>query len=210
MIHIDPATLRKYPIIGILIGLVTTAVVCSLLWSGSGEVRELLAQKAPERVSLHDAVSLRGTRWITVSEGEWHCDQTVTTKRRSTVERWFRGPIESTEVPITGTVEGEVLVASFGGAVDCEARVGSVLTGVVGSKEIFTSRAALRRWSRSGYHAALLHVGASPQTALLLVVGMVAVALLGLGFAAYYFMVMIRSRERHSAPLPTMEPIQPS
>jgi len=209
MIHIDPATLRKYPIIGVLIGVVTTVVVVSLLASGWDEVRELLAQKAPDPVSLHDAVGLHGTRWITVSEGQWHCDQAFTTRRRSTVERWFRGPIESTEVPITGSVEGEVLVANFDGTVKCEERAGSTLTGVVGSTQIFTSRAPLRRWSRGGNRAAILQVGASPQSAMILLVGLAAIALLGIGFAAYYLMLMIRSRERHSAPLPSMEPIQP-
>ena len=210
MFHIDPATLRKYPIIGVLFGLVTAVVVVSLLASGWSEVRELLAQKTPDPVSLHDAVSLHGTRWIKVSEGQWHCDQAFTTRRRSTVERMFRGPIESTEVPITGTVDGEVLVANFDGAVKCEERAGSTLTGVVGSTQIFTSQAALRRWSRGGYHAAILNVGASPQSAMMLLVGLAAVALLGLGFAAYYLRLMIRSRERHSAPLPSMTPIQPS
>src|SRR5262245_3097986 len=133
--HIDHRTLRKYPLLGVFIGLATTAVVVWLLSSGWAEVQALCAQKAPERLPVHDIVNLRGVHWVAVSDGDWHCDAVVTRPRRSNFMRLFMGPVEATEVPITGTSEGEVLVASFGGALDCEAHAGSPLTGVVGSTE---------------------------------------------------------------------------
>jgi hypothetical protein len=209
MVHIDAATLRRHPIIGVLLGGATAIVIGSLLASGWGEVRDLLAQKEPRSVSVHEAVTGRGTRWVTLSEGRWHCEQAVTTERSSIVERWVRGPIETTEVPVTGPVAGEWLVATFDGPVDCARRAGSPLSGVMGSTQIFTSRATQRRWNRSGDRVAVLNVGASPRSALIMLVGLAGVALLGIGFAGHYLMAMLRSRERHAAPH-SMAPIQPS
>jgi hypothetical protein len=210
MMHIDAATLRKYPILGVAIGGASAAFVCYLLWSGLAEARVLLGQKAPDRVSIHEAVNRRGIRWVALTEGQWHCDRALAIERRAGLERWVRGPVETTEVPITGAIEGEVLVASFDGALTCAERVGSPLTGVVGSTEIFTSRGALRRWHRGANRVAVLHVGASPRFALLMLIALVAVAAGGIVFAAYYLGLMLRSRARHSAPLSSSDPIQPS
>ena len=210
MVHIDAATLRKYPVLGVLIGGATAVFLCYLLWSGLDEARVLLGQKAPDPVSLHETVNLRGIRWVTLSEGQWHCDQAITIERRAGLGRWLRGPVETTEVPITGAIEGEVLVASFDGSVKCAERGGSPLTGVVGSTEIFTSRGALRRWRRSGDRVAILHVGASPRFALIMLIGLVAVGVSGIVFAGYYLRLMYRSGSRHSARLPLSDPIQPS
>src|SRR5262245_25958159 len=115
-VHISTATLRKYPILGVAIGVATAGVVAWLLVSGADEARTLLAQKAPEPVSVHEAMNLVGIRWVAVSGGEWHCDRAITIKRRSAIERLALGPVGTTEVPITGTSDGELLVASFGGA----------------------------------------------------------------------------------------------
>src|SRR5262245_45588819 len=130
MFHISPETLRKYPIVGVLIGGATAVVVGYFLQSGLPELRALLGQKTPEPVSVHDVVSRSGVRWVTLAEGQWHCEQAITTRRRSALMRLLRGPIETTQVPITGAVEGEVVVASIGGAMSCVERAGSPLTGV--------------------------------------------------------------------------------
>jgi hypothetical protein len=206
MVHIDAATLRKYPILGVCIGGATAVFLCFLLGSGWSEARVLLGQRAPHPVSLHESVNLRRIRWVTLSEGQWHCEQAVTIDRRPGLERWLRGPVETTEVPITGAMEGEVLVASFDGAMSCAERDGSSLTGVVGSTEIFTSRGALRRWGRDGNRVAILHVGASPRFALIMLIGLVAVAVGGIVFAGYYLTLMLR-RDRHSRPLHSSDPI---
>jgi hypothetical protein len=155
-------------------------------------------------------VNLRGVRWITLSEGQWNCERAIAIERRAGVERWVRGPIETTEVPITGAAEGEVVVASFDGALTCAERAGTSLTGVVGSKEIFTSRAALRRWKRSGGRVAILHVGASPRFALIMLVSLSAIALGGVAFAAFYLSRMLHWGGSPSGPLHSPEPIQPS
>lgn len=210
MLHISPETLRRHPILGVLIGGTTTTVVAWLLLSGFDEARALLQQKSPEPFSLHEIVTARGVRWVTLSEGQWHCEQTVTIARRPGLERWLRGPVETTEVPITAAIEREILVASFDGAVTCAERRGSALTGVVGSTEIFTSRGALRRWGRGGDRVAVLHVGASPRTALVMLLALVAVAVGGLVFAGYYLTLMLRPGDPHTTRLPSMGPIQPS
>jgi hypothetical protein len=210
MVPIDPATLRKYPVLGVIIGGVTAVFLGYLISSGLAEARVLLGQRAPDRVSLHETVNLRGARWITLTEGQWHCDRAITVERRAGLERWVRGPVEATEVPITGAKDGEVLVASFDGAVACAERAGSSLTGVVGSTEIFTSRGALRRWSQSGHRVAILHVGAGPRFALIMLIGLVAIALGGTAFAGYYLALMLRSGRRQSDGLPMSDPIHPS
>ena len=209
MVHVDPALLRRYPIIGVLIGGAAAVFLASLIQSGWAEVRALVVQKTPEPVSLQEATALRGIRWITVSDVQWHCDQSVTIERPPGLERWVRGPIETTEVPITGA-SGGVLVASFDGAVACSERAGAPVTGVVGSTEIFTSRGAHRRWGRGEKHVAILAVGASPRYALTMLGSLAAIALGGFAFAAYYFILMVRLRDRHMPPRPSAEPIQPS
>ena len=198
MVHVDPATLRKHPVLGVVIGGATAVFLCCLIGSGLGEARALLGQRAPDPVSLHETVNLRGVRWVTLAEGRWHCDRAITVERRAGLERWLRGPVETTEVPITGADDGEVLVASFDGSVACAERAGSSLTGVVGSTEIFTSRGVLRRWSRSANRVAILHVGAGPRFALIMLIGLVAVAVGGMVFAGYYLKLMLRSGRRHS------------
>ena len=98
--HIDHRTLRRYPILGVFIGVAITAVVVWLLSTGWSEAQALFAQKAPERLSVHDVVNLRGVHWVTVSEGDWHCDAVVTRSRRSNLMRMLRGPVEASEVPM--------------------------------------------------------------------------------------------------------------
>ena len=121
----------------------------------------------------------------------------------------MRGPVEATEVPITAAIDGDVLVASFEGAVTCSERAGSALTGVVGSTEIFTSRAALRRWHGSANRVAILHVCATPRFALIMLGALLAVAVGGIVFAGYYLRLMLRSRGRQSV-FPLSDPIHPS
>jgi len=51
MVHIDAATLRRHPIIGVVLGGVTAFLMVHLILSGWPEVRDLLGQKAPDRIS---------------------------------------------------------------------------------------------------------------------------------------------------------------
>ena len=209
-VHIDARTLRRHPILGILIGAATAAVIGWLLVSGWAEAQALLSQKAPERLTVHEIVNLRGVHWVAVTDGEWHCEEAITRPRRPGIERWVRGPVESTEVPITGMTEGEILVASFDGALKCEERADSRLTGVVGSRQIFSSSGTLKRWRRHGDPINVLEVGASPQWALIMFVALAAIALGAVVFAGYYFMLMFRANEPRSVPAFSREPIQPN
>lgn len=209
--HIDHRALRRYPILGVFIGVAITAVVVWLLSSGWAEAEALLAQKSPERLPVHDVVNLSGVHWVTISDGDWQCDAVVTRPRRSKLMRLFQGPVEATEVPITGTTEGEVLVATFGGALNCEARAGSPVTGVVGSTQIFSSScSATPRWRKRAERVNVLEVGASPQKALFLIAAMMALAVGGLVFAGYYFMMMYRDSRPTTVPAYSSEPIQPN
>lgn len=210
MIHVDAETLRKYPILGVLLCVAAAVMFCYFLGSGWAETRALLAQKAPDRVSLHEAVSLRHVRWVTVAEGEWHCDRVITIERHAGLMRWLRGPVETTEVPIMGADPGEVVVASFDGAVACGERAGSSLTGVVGSTEVFASHGALRRWGRGGDRVAVLHVGASPRYALAMFLALGALALGAIFFSGYYLRLLLRSGADRPAHLPATEPLHPS
>lgn len=209
--HIDHRTLRRYPILGVFIGVAITVVVVWLLSSGWAEAEALFAQKAPERLSVHEVVNLRGVHWVTVSDGDWRCDAVVTRSRRSKLMQLFQGPVEATEIPITGTTDGEVLVATFGGALNCEGRSGSPITGVVGSTQIFSSScSATPRWRKRAERVNVLEVGASPQKALFLIGAMVALALGGLVFAGYYFTIMYRDGRPTTVPAYSSEPIQPN
>ena len=209
--HVDHRTLRRYPFLGVFIGVAITAVVVWLLSTGWAEAQTLFAQRAPERLSVHDVVNLRGVHWVTVSDGEWHCDAIVTRSRRSNLMRFLLGPVEATEVPITGSADGEVLVATFGGALSCEARAGSPITGVVGSTQIFSSSCtAFPRWRKRAEHVNVIEVGASPQKALGMVVALVALAVGGLVFAGCYFMIMFRDSQPATVPSLSGRPIQPN
>jgi hypothetical protein len=209
VLHIDAATLRRYPILGVILGAATAVVIGCLLKFGMAEARALLAQKAPDLLSVHEITNLGSIRWVRLSEGQWHCERMITTERRSGLERWLRGPVETTEVPITGAVDGEILVACFDGPVSCADRAGSHLTGVVGSTEIFTTRGTLRRWSRGGQPVAVLSVGASPRYALVMLLGLIAVAVCGIVFATYYLRLMLAPGRQHRVPAPSHGPIEP-
>ena len=208
LFHIDYRTLRRYPILGVFIGVAITAVVVWLLSQGWSEAQALCAQKTPERLSAHDVVNLRGVHWVTVTDGDWHCDAAVTRPRRSSLMRLLRGPVEATEVPITDSTDGEILVATFSGALNCDARAGAPITGVVGSTEIFSSSCtALPRWRKHARHVNVLEVGASPQRAMFLIAAMVAVAVGGLLFAGFYFRLMRRDSQPSTVPSLSGKPV---
>ena len=208
MFHVDPETLRRYPIVGVLIGGTAAVFIGWLAWSAQDETRALLAQKSPAPVSIHEALHASSPRWVTIAEGRWQCERTHVVKRTG-LEQWVFGKIENTEVPIHGPIDGEVLVAEFDGAANCAERSGAPLTGVVGSREIFASRGAVRRWSRSGHRVAILHVGADPRRALFMQIAVSAIALLGAGFALYYLRLMLRARDPEPGYRPAADPIQP-
>ena len=213
MIHIDAATLRKYPILGVLIGLAIAIVVAFLLRSGWTEVRTLLAQKAPTAMSLHETVQQTSIRWVTVTDAHWHCEDAITISRQGTIARLMFGAVEVFEVPVTATgdtAHDELLVARFDKAVSCEERAHAPLTGVVRSEEIFGTGGAVRRWSRAGRQVAVMNVDAGPSRALLLVLAMAGVCLFGVLFAAYYLRLMFRSGVRRPVPVHANSPLHPS
>ena len=209
MLHISPETLRRYPLIGVVLGFATAAVIAYLLMTGMTEARQLLAQKAPLAVTLREAVRQSDIRWVTLAQGEWHCDRAVTIERHAGIARWVLGAVESTEIPITDGAGDEVVVACFDGALSCEKRAGAPLTGVIGSTEIFTSRATARRWSRNGDRVVVLNVGASPRYALAMLVGLVAIAILGLGFGTFHLARMLPRTERREVTGAAYVPLEP-
>ena len=70
----------------------------------------------------------------------------------------------------------------------------------------------LERWLRGPVEnrVAVLHVGASPRLALIMLVGLALIAALGIAFAAYCLRLMLRPGGRQLASLPSSAPIQPS
>lgn len=210
MVHVDPATLRKHPVLGVLLGLACAVAFVFVLGSGSNEARALLQQRTPVVLSPHDAVNQKGVRWVTVTGGDRRCESAMTIPRQGVFERWVRGPVASTEVPITTDVERELLVASFDGAVSCAQHADRCLTGVIGSVEVFTSRGAIMRWSGTADRVAVLHVGASPSEALFLFLFLVALLLVAVIFTGYYLRLMLQSRDRERAVPSMSQPIEPS
>ena len=205
MVYIRPAG-RRHPIKGVVLGGATVALLAFLFCASWPEFRALLAQQEPDRISVHDAVHLRSIRWVTV-EGEWHCDQAIAIRRRGRAARSLMGPIRKTEVPITGAVEGEILVGVFKGDAKCAERAGASLTGVVRSSVIFKSRGTLRRWRQGGHRVVVMDVGASPRYALIMLLFLIAVTALAIGVFGYHLRAMLRSG-RQSGRLPAYEPIQ--
>jgi hypothetical protein len=177
--------------------------------SGFTEAQSLLGQKAPAARSLHEAVLEEGIRWVTVSGGDWHCDDAVTIHRRGALERWLRGPVAVVEIPITADGDDELLVARFEKAVSCAERAGRPLTGVIGSHEIFTSRDAARRWRQPGRRVAVLNVDASPTQALVMLLGLGALVLAAALFSGYYLKLMLRPGDRDPAYPPMSRRIEP-
>ena len=210
MIHVDPETLRRYPILGVLLGLVTVVVIGYLIHGARGEMRTLVGQEEPDRLTVSQAVNLGRVRWVTVSDGEWHCAEAAIVERKGTVERWVLGRIDAVEVPLTGERPGELLVARFDGDISCAERSASPLTGVIGSSEIFGVRSSLRRWARPGKaRVEIMSVGSSPTTALLLFLAVSGIFLLGVGFLGYYGRLLLR-RRGPAEPNPSWpQPIEP-
>lgn len=208
MFHIDPATLRRSPILGVLIGLAIGAVVVYFVRSGWPEARALLAQKAPTALSVQEAVNQKGIRWVTVTGGQWHCDHAVTVRRRSTLMRLLMGPVDATEIPITSGGDEGLLVARFEKAASCADRADTPLTGVVGSVELFTSQCVTRSWRQAGKRIAVLNVGASPSKALVMLLWMGALLLGAAVFTGYYLKLMFPSGERYPAPRPLDQPVE--
>ena len=198
MVYIRTANRRGRTIQGVILGGVAVIISVCFILAAWPEVPALLGQKEPDRISVHDAVNLRGIRWVAIADGQWHCAQAITIKRKG---------VRMAEVPITGAIEGEVLVAALHGDPKCAERTGTALTGVVGSKVIFSSRGALRRWGRSWHRVAVIYVGASPRFALIILLVAVAVAVLAIAVFGYHLRDLLRSG-RKSAPLPSYEPIQ--
>ena len=203
MVYI-PTRRRRHPVEGVIAGGAAVVIFGLLFCSTWPEARALLAQKEPDRISVHDAVHLRRVRWVTV-EGQWDCDRAITVGARGLIAQ--AGSIGRTEVPITGAIEGEVLVASFNGDAKCGERAGASLTGVVKSKLMFRPRGTLRRWRQSGQRVVVMDVGASPRLALIMLLALAAVGVLAIGLFWHYVREMLRSGQQ-PAPLPTVEPIQ--
>ena len=209
MAFIDPETLRRYPSIGIVLGVATAAFVVYLLGLGRDEMEVLRRLRAPEAESVHEAVTRGGVRWVTVSGGRWDCDGTITRERRGLIERTLFGRVASMEVPIHGEGPDDLLVARFEDGTPCADRPQSALTGIMGSVEVFTSRDALARWRPMARRVAVLNVGAGPAAAMRLFVAVAGVGLCGLACAGYYARVLFK-RERRAPSRSWKDPIEPS
>jgi hypothetical protein len=194
MEHLYLATLRKYPILGVLLGLVTAVSVWMIGQSGLDESRALRKQKAPALVSFREATRLQGVQWVTLSDGTWHCADAIRIERDGGIANLIFGSIADTELPITGDDATDVVVARFDGNFDCSQKPVQ-LSGVIGSVEIFTSRPTLSRWRRTGRRVTVLNVNASPSAAFWLEAFVVAVLLGGVLCSAYYLRLLLLPRD---------------
>ena len=182
--HTNWPTVKKYPVLGLLLGLAAVFTVWLMLQSGMDEARALITQKSPTLFSVREATHFYGIRWITLSNGTWHCADAVRIKRDDPIPRLIFGSIAGTEVPITGE-DGDVVVAVFDGDVDCS-RSPARLSGVIGSVEIFGDSKTRSRWQTAGRRVTVLNVDASPSTAVWLFSLIACVLVGGVVFAGYF------------------------
>ena len=185
MFYLDAGpTLRKYPLLGVLVSAVLVIVLWLALQGVMNEARVLLKQKSPALVSVGEATRFYGIRWVTLSDGTWHCADAVRMKRRSAISRLISGPIESTELPITGEDAADVVVAVFDDDFDCSGTPVR-LSGVIGS-DVFGGSGPRTRWLKTGRRLAVLSVDTSPSSAVWLL-SAAACAFLGVvGFLGYF------------------------
>jgi hypothetical protein len=191
MFHLPAGpTLRKYPILGVLIGVTLVMVFWLGLQSGMDETRALFEQKSPALVSVREATQPHGIRWITLSDGTWHCAGAVRIKRTEVIPRLISGPVASTELLITGENDVDVVVAAFDNDFDCSGKPVR-LSGVIGSMEIFGGQETRARWQTAGRRVTVLSVGASPSTVAWMFSAGVCGLLVGVVAAGYFLRLLV-------------------
>jgi hypothetical protein len=156
-----------------------------LLQLGREEMRQLWGEKQPRVVSVTEALSLQGARWVTLTGGEWHCEAAEVRYRRGFVARLLFGKVDSVEVPIVGARKGDLVVVRFAREASCSNDAPPSVTGVIGSREIFTSTGTRQRWSEAALRLDVINVDESPSSAMRLMALLIAVLILVLGYAGY-------------------------
>jgi hypothetical protein len=195
MAYIDPATLRRHPVIGVAFGMAAAAALVYVLHDGWNDWLALYGQTHPQEVTVAEAVRAQRAGWIALTDGTWRCEGAVTITQTDAFKRWISGDVAAVEVPIVGDHDHEVVVARFGGAVACAERARSPVSGVVGARGIFGACDTPWRWSRPGRKLAVLEVDATPRQATALCGFIVALLLLAVSFSAYYARLMLNSGE---------------
>jgi len=131
-VHIDPETLKQHPWIAVLIFFIGTALAflaANAFW------REYLALRdipCPAEINA-DKASLSADsprRWVTLTSGVWHPDRTVEEKRKAP-ECWIFGPVENTQIPVTGTLKPVLIIVKCDGKVDGRALSSKPVTGML-------------------------------------------------------------------------------
>jgi hypothetical protein len=152
---------------------------------GREEMRQLWGEKEPHVVSVTEALSLQGARWVTLAGGEWHCEAAEVRYRRGLVAGLLFGKVDSVEVPIVGARNGDLVVARFARETSCSNSAPPSVTGVIGSSEVFTSSDTRRRWSEAALRLAVINVDESPLSAMRLMALLIGVLILVVGGAGY-------------------------
>ena len=208
-IHVSPETLRRYPWIGVGIGLVGVLMMGFIATSFWGEWQRLGPQGSPEELMIDAAFDAPASRrWVRLSGGDWDCASACATERRAP-EAWIFGRIDDTQVTVLGTA-GRVVILKFDGAIDCAALAGRPVTGMlVTVGDSVWGGGVARPLRERGTERRVLCVGAGPEKArndLLLasafLVGFV-------GFTGYYTRIWLRRRQTASRPR-FGAPIEPS
>lgn len=195
-VHVSPETLRKYPWIGVSVGLAGVLLmgfVVAAFWS---EWVRLRSQAAPEEVTVEEAFRKGAARsWVRLTGGAWDCASLVRTLHRAP-ESWILGRVEDTQVRLSDSY-GRVVILKFDGAIDCAALGGAPVEGMlVHDGDKVWGGGIARPLRQPGREQRVLCVGSGPRQARNhLLLGSVFCVLFA-GFAITYAWIWIRQRGR--------------
>jgi len=191
-VHIDPETLKRYPWIGVLIGLAGSLLMVFLTVDFYHEYMALRSIPAPAPITVSTALLLPGQRstWVTLSGGVWHHDLVVREERR-VPERWILGKVENTQIPVTDGRGRTLVIIKHEGNVESRSLEGGPVTGMLVRNHDHLWGGGVSRSICLNHTEPLLVLvpGAGPRAAFLYTLG-------GLGFLlvftifAFYYMVM--------------------
>ncbi|MGV8124824.1 MAG: hypothetical protein AB2L14_34175 [Candidatus Xenobiia bacterium LiM19] len=131
-IHIDPETLKQHPWIAVLIGLAGAVIA---FFASTGFWKEYLMLRnlpCPVEITADNAnLSPENPRkWAALTSGRWHHGLVVEEKRKAP-ECWFLGPVDNTQIPVTGWKKHTLIVIKCDGKVDSQALSLHSVTGML-------------------------------------------------------------------------------
>jgi hypothetical protein len=194
-VHIDPETLKRYPWIGVLIGLAGSLLMVFLTVDFYHEFMALRTIPAPTSMTAATAALLPGERstWVTLSDGVCHHDLVVR-EERSIPERWIFGKVDNTQVPVTDGKGRTLIIIKHDGNAESRSLEGHPVTGMLVREHDHLWGGGVSPHIRLTHTEPLLVLvpGAGPWAAFLYTLGGLGFLLVFTMFAFYYLVVWFR------------------